>query len=122
MKKLVAVLFGLLVVAAGFAAATVWEVTRVDDYSRGESGWAYAFVDVKYDVQHPYTNYEITVKDGSGGLTPEAEEVAKYSMGVPYAFVKKTRYSDGITVETRVFVTGGIVVDHVVASAGWPAS
>ena len=68
MKKLVVILFGLLVVIAGYAAATIWDTTVVKDYSKGEYGWARAEVRVKYDVNNPYTNYKITYKDGDGGL------------------------------------------------------
>ena len=119
MKRLVAVLFGLLVVAAGFAAATIWNTTVVKDYSSGQSGWAYAEVGVKYDVSNPYTNYDITYMYGDGGLTPDAKKVSKY-FGVPYAWVQKKESSNGITVTTRVVVTGPVIVEKVVASAGWP--
>ncbi|NJE04596.1 hypothetical protein E3E36_00215 [Thermococcus sp. M36] len=119
MKKLVVILFGLLVVAAGFAAATIWQTTVVRSYKVGDYGWALAEVGVKYDVSQPYTNYEIIYKYGNGGLTPNAEEIRKYT-GVPYARVEKKESSNGITVTTTVYVTGLVVVDKVIASAGWP--
>ncbi|CAD5244326.1 hypothetical protein [Thermococcus camini] len=52
MKKLVAILFGLLVVVTGFAAATIWNTTVVRDYSSGQYSWAYAEIGVKYDVKY----------------------------------------------------------------------
>ncbi|MCD6525091.1 MAG: hypothetical protein J7K48_08930 [Thermococcus sp.] len=115
MRKLVAVLFGLLVVAAGLAAATTWEVTRVDDYTSIKYGWAYAFVDVKYDVMHPYTNYEITYRGGNGGLTEEGEK-AGYT-----AFNYNIPDSNGI--ESVTLVKNPItnkIVEQDIASAGWP--
>ncbi|MDI3474537.1 MAG: hypothetical protein PWQ79_447 [Thermococcaceae archaeon] len=111
MKKLVAVLFGLLVVAAGFAAATQWRVTSVRDSTSGKYGWAYAEVGVKYDVQHPYTNYEITYRYGDGDLINKLDP---YSYGV-YKYPDST----GITVKTVVLAPDA--PETVVASAHWPA-
>ncbi|AHL22562.1 MULTISPECIES: hypothetical protein [Thermococcus] len=110
MKKLVALLFGLLVVATGFAAATIWEVTAVHQRNEGHYGWAYAEVGVKYDVQHPYTNYQITYRYGTGGLL-----VPGYT-----ANVNKYWDPNGITVETVVKNSEGFVMEKVYASAGWP--
>lgn len=113
MKKLVAVLFGLLVVTAGFAAATQWRVTSVHQRHAGRYGWAYAEVGgVKYDVQHPYTNYEITYRYGDGGLINKLDP---YSYGV-YKYPDNT----GITVKTVVLAPDA-PPETVVASAHWPA-
>ncbi len=111
MKRLVAVLFGLLVVAAGFAAATTWAVTEVHDYTSIKYGWAYAEVGVKYDVNNPYTNYEITYRYGDGGLINKLDP---YSYGV-YKYPDST----GITVKTVVLAPDA--PETVVASAHWPA-
>ncbi len=115
MKKLVAVLFGLLVVAAGFAAATTWAVTEVHDYTSIKYGWAYAEVGVKYDVNNPYTNYEITYRIGTGGLTQAGKDAGYVSQhyNIPD--------SSGIESVTNVVnPTTGNLVEQDIASAGWP--
>ncbi|WP_457750474.1 hypothetical protein [Thermococcus sp.] len=114
MKKLVAVLFGLLVVASGFVAATTWAVTAVHQYHVGKYGWAYAEVGVKYDVQHPYTNYEITYRIGTGGLTDEGKR-----MGYTYFHYNKYPDKDSITSIT-VVLNDGVAVEEDIATAGWP--
>jgi hypothetical protein len=115
MKKLVALLFGLLVVAAGFAAATTWNTTVVRDYSKEKYGWAYAEVGVKYDVNNPYTNYEITYRIGKGGLTQEGKN-AGYT-----CFHYNIPDSKGIESVTIVKNPAtGDLVEKDIASAGWP--
>lgn len=111
MKKLVAVLFGLLVVAAGFAAATQWRVTSVRDYNSDKYAEAYAEIGVKYDMQHPYINYEITYRTGWG------REKAPYSY--PY-YVFKNNLNNGVEVTVYVMVPGLSQPDTVTASATWP--
>ncbi|WP_297435541.1 hypothetical protein [Thermococcus sp.] len=44
------------------------------DYTSIKYGWAYAEVGVKYDVSNPYTNYEITYRIGTGGLTKTGKD------------------------------------------------
>ncbi|WP_456395844.1 hypothetical protein [Thermococcus sp.] len=114
MKKLVAILFGLLVVAAGFAAATIWNTTVVRDYSSGQYGWAYAEIGVKYDVNNPYTNYEITYRIGTGGLTKAGKDA-----GYTYFHYNKYPDKDSITSIT-VVLDGNIEVETDIATAGWP--
>ncbi|BAD84510.1 hypothetical protein TK0321 [Thermococcus kodakarensis KOD1] len=114
MKKLVAVLFGLLVVTAGFAAATQWRVTSVHQRHAGRYGWAYAEVHVKYDLQHPYTNYKITHRIGRGGLT-SAGRSAGY---ISHHYNIPDR--DGIESVTNVVdPTTDNLVEQDIASAGW---
>ncbi|AHL22560.1 hypothetical protein [Thermococcus nautili] len=114
MKKLVAVLFGLLVVATGLVAATTWAVTSVHKTSTGEYGWALAEVGVKYDVQHPYTNYQITYRYGNGGLTEKGKE-----KGYTYFHYNKYPDRDSITSIT-VVLSGATEVEEDIATAGWP--
>jgi len=112
MKKLVAVLFGLLVVTAGFAAATSWQTTVVRDHNQDQYAEAYAEIGVKYDVQHPYTNYYITYRIGWGKLK------APYSY--PY-YVFKNNLPNGVEVSVYVMVPGLPQPDVVSASATWPS-
>lgn len=111
MKKLVAVLFGLLVVAAGFAAATIWQTTVVRDYNQDQYAEAYAEIGVRYDAQHPYTNYDITYRTGWGRLK------APYSY--PY-YVFKNNLPNGVEVSVYVMIPGRSQPDVVSASATWP--
>jgi len=104
MKKLVAVLFGLLVVATGFAAATTWAVTSVRGYNSDSYGYSWTEIGVKYDVQHPYTNYYITYRRGGGG---------------PYGDHKVTGLrviAEPNGAETIVTIDG---YHNIVSSAGW---
>ncbi len=118
MRKLVAVLFGLLVVTAGLAAARQWEVTSVHQRHDGEYGWAYAEVGVQYDVQRPYTHYQITYKYGNGGLNDKYRRQMLLT-GNPYVLVSKETDSYGITVTTKAYYDF-VNVETVIASAGWP--
>jgi hypothetical protein len=111
MKKLVAVLFGLLVVAGGFAAATIWKVTAVRDYSQDQYAEAYAEIGVSYDLQHPFTNYDITYRTGWGKI--------KDSYSYPY-YVFKNNLPNGVEVNVYVMVPGLSQPDVVSASATWP--
>jgi len=105
MKKLVAVLFGLLVVAAGFAAATQWAVTSVRGYNRDSYGYSWTEIGVKYDVQHPYTNYDITYRRGGGGAYPG------------HILTKLRVIAEPNGAETIVYIDGS---HTVTSSAGWP--
>jgi len=118
MRKLVAMLFGLLILATGFVAATIWQTTVVKDYSEGVYGIAVAEVGVKYDINNPYTNYEITYKTGYGGLKDEYHRQMLLT-GNPYITVSKDYQSNGIIVKTYVYFDL-VRVETVVASAGWP--
>lgn len=104
-KKIVAVLFGLLVVTAGFAAATTWAVTSVRGYNSDSYGYSWTEIGVKYDVQHPYTNYYITYRTGGGGAYP-GHVVTGISI-IP----------DPNGAETIVTIDG---YHKIVSSAGWP--
>ncbi len=110
-KKMVAVLFGLLVVAAGFAAATQWEVTEVHQYNDDKYAEAYAEIGVEYDIMHPYTNYQITYRTGWG------REKAPYSYP---CYVYKNNLAGGVEVTVYVMVPGLPQPDTVTASATWP--
>ncbi|NJE53737.1 hypothetical protein [Thermococcus sp. 21S9] len=105
MKKLVAVLFGLLVVATGLVAATTWAVTSVRRYNSDSYGYSWTEIGVKYDVQHPYLNYYITYRTGGGGAYG-----AHVLTGV-------TIIPDPNGAETIVTIDG---YHKVVSSAGWP--
>lgn len=106
MKKLVALLFGLLVVVAGFAAATMWRVTEVKGYNEDPShGWSMTRVGVKYDAQHPYINYDITYRLHDGGA---------YN-GHRVAWIERHDYIDGAS--TIVHFEDEYAIQ---SSAGWP--
>ncbi|WP_258084310.1 hypothetical protein [Thermococcus thermotolerans] len=117
MKKLVAVLFGLLVVAAGFAAATTWVTTEVHGWREGNYGWALAVVGVKYDQQNPYTNYDILYRYGRGGLTTKGQSLEYYASYYYY-------YPDSNSVTTVTTVressSSPIAIEIVTATSGWP--
>ncbi len=117
MKRLVAVLFGLLVVAAGFAAATTWVTTEVHGWNQKEYGWSLAVVGVKYDTNNPYTNYEILYRYGRGGLTDKGKERGYYASYYYY-------YPDSNSVTTVTTVressSSPVAIEVIMATAGWP--
>jgi len=115
MKKFAAVLFGLLVVAAGLAAATQWAVTSVHQYKEGTYGWAYAEVDIKYDTVHPYTNFQVTYRGGNVGLTDKGKQMG-YTTRPP-----QITYPDNYSVSVTCIVVDpatGMEVERVTATAG----
>ncbi|WP_297458486.1 hypothetical protein [Thermococcus sp.] len=105
MKKLVAILFGLLVVATGFAAATQWAVTSVRGSNSDSYGYSWTEIGVKYDVQHPYTHYSITYRRGGGGAYGG------------HVVTKVIIIADPHGAETIVKIDG---YHKVISSAGWP--
>jgi len=114
MKKFAAVLFGLLVMAAGLAAATQWAVTSIHQYKEGTYGWAYAEVDVKYDTAHPYTNYKVTYRGGDVGLTDKGKQMG-------YKAYQETDKPDKSSISVTCVVVNPAtnqVVETVTATAG----
>ena len=105
MKKLVAILFGLLVVATGFAAATQWAITSVRGSNSDSYGYSWTEIGVKYDVQHPYTHYSITYRRGRGGA---------YG-GHILTRIRVIAEPNGA--ETIVYIDGS---HTIISSAGWP--
>ncbi|MCD6372966.1 MAG: hypothetical protein J7L37_05420 [Thermococcus sp.] len=91
--------------AAGFAAATTWATTSVRGYNRDSYGYSWTEVGVKYDVQHPYTNYEITYRRGGGGAYDN------------HKVTRITVIAEPNGAETVVTIDG---YHTVVSSAGWP--